>query len=167
MDSTTIAGIIGASAALAGVFLTGVFTYAVERRRGREASREAHRQELRSACSDFTSAIARVRSKSYALKDDPAARSSLLSALDDARVDCERLRLLVSEKGTQEAARLSLRHAYAVWKLAETGVDPRSAEYPGRSPHKRLRDELTRLYVGVRTELNVPQPEDVFAELDD
>jgi hypothetical protein len=61
---------------------------------------------------------------------------------------------------------LALRHAYAAWKLVETGKDPRAAEYPGVAPDKRLRDELTRLYVGVRTELGVPNPDDVFEELD-
>jgi len=82
-------------------------------------------------------------------------------------VGCEQLRLLLDDKSTQRAARLALRHAYAVWVTAQSGVDPREAESKGKRPEKRLREELTKLYVGVRTELGVEHPTDVFEELED
>jgi hypothetical protein len=167
MDPTTAAGIIGAGAALSGATLAGGTSLAIERLRARESAREAHRGELRSACSEFTSAIARVRSNSYHLNHDTAAKKALLSALEEARVGCERLRILLSDKATQQAARMVLRHTYAVWKLAEDGADPRAAEYPGKEPEVRLREELTHLYVGVRRELGLANPEDVFEDLDD
>ena len=167
MDPTVAAGLIGASAAILGAGVAGVTSFAIEGRRSRENAEEAHRAELRRACSDFTAAIARIRSGSYALSSDPAARSVISSGMDEARAGCERLRILVNDSATQHSARMALRHAFAIWKLAETGNDPRAGQYPGKNPHTRLREELTKLYVGVRRELGVKSPEDVFEELDD
>jgi hypothetical protein len=93
--------------------------------------------------------------------------TAIRAGMDEARAGCERLRILLTEMETQRAARLALRHAYAIWKTAETGVDPRAAQYPDKNPHVRLREELTHLYVGVRRELGVSQPENVFVDLDD
>lgn len=167
MDSTIVAGAVGASAALLGGGLASGTALWVERQRTREIAREARRQELQSACAEFTAAIACVRSNSYLLHDDATAEKALNAAMEEARVGCERLRILLSDKTAQQAARLALRHAYAVRKAAETGTDPRADEYPGKKPNVRLREELTRLYVGVRTELGVAHPEDVFEDLGD
>ena len=54
MSPTTVAGMIGAGAAVFGALAGGASAFAVEVLRSRESSREAHRQELRSACSNFT-----------------------------------------------------------------------------------------------------------------
>lgn len=171
MDANIGIALLGAGAALAGAWVGSRTSIAVEKRRAEGAAAEAHRATLRAACSDFTAAIARVRSHSYGLTgvptDDEPLLRALAAALDEARAGCERLRILVSDSDTQRAARLALRHAYAVWKVAETGLDPRAAQYPGEDPHARLRTELTRLYVGVRRELGVAQPDDVFHDLDD
>ena len=167
MDATTAAGLIGAGGAVLGALAAGGAAVAVEGRRSRAGRLEAHRHEIRSVCSQFTSAIARVRSNSYNLKRDAAAERAGLAALEEARVGCEQLRLLLDDKSTQRAARLALRHAYAVWMTAQHGVDPREAESKGKKPEKRLREELTKLYVGVRTELGVEHPADVFEELED
>jgi hypothetical protein len=122
---------------------------------------------LRTACSDFTAAIASVRSNSYHLSIDPSAGAAIRLSMDEARAGCERLRILVSSSDTQRAARMALRHTYAIWKLAETGSDPRAAQYPEKLPAQRLREELTKLYRGVRRELGVLQPDDVFEDLAD
>lgn len=166
MDSAIVAGIVGASAALLGGGLASGTVLWVERQRTRESAREARRQELGTACSEFTAAISRVRSHTYHMQDEATAKA-LNAAMADARVGCERLRILLSDSASQRAARLALRHAYAVCKVAETGIDPRASQYPDKQPHVRLREELTRLYVGVRTELGVAHPEDVFEGLGD
>jgi hypothetical protein len=62
---------------------------------------------------------------------------------------------------------MALRHLWAVWHFAEYGTDPRATEFKGQSPHTRLRQQLTELYVGVRRETGIKHPEDVFEELED
>lgn len=166
MDATVMAGLVGAGAALIGAGIGAGTSVLIERRRARESALEAHRATLRTACSDFTAAIARVRSDSYALPAAPGPVVVVSPGLDEARAGCERLRILVSDMETQRAARMALRHAYSVWKAAETGTDPRAAEYPDKKPRERLREELTRLYIGVRRELGVSHPEDVFEDLE-
>jgi hypothetical protein len=160
VDPTVGAGLIGAGAAIVGGGVAGAVSFVVERERSQAAGVETRRAALRSACSDFTAAIARVRHQSYSLPADLDAQRLLVQAFEEARIGCERLRILIISRTTQRAARLALRHAYAVWKLAETGVDPRAAIYPDETPHQRLRKELTVLYVGVRQELGVPNPEE-------
>lgn len=167
------AAAIGATAALFGAGVAGGVTLKVEKRRSDASLREARRDELLRTCSAFTGAIARIRSYSYRLPKDGSGNSSITEALDkagdetfdEARIECERLRLLLESKDAQEAARLALRHVYAVWVLARDGVDPRKDEYPGQSPHKRLRQELTRLYREVRAETGASLPDNVFEDL--
>ena len=138
----------------------------MEGKRSKAAAEAARREELLTACADFSASVVLVRSYSYRLDTDQDVSAKLEEALDHARVACERLRLLVRAPNVQKAARLALRHAYAVWKEAADGVDPRSIEYPGVGPNARLRNALTELYVGVRRETGMPAPEDVFVELD-
>jgi hypothetical protein len=153
-----------------------------------QAETDRRRQDaLRTACADFTAALVRIRHLAWLLRSHPT-RSGLRALLaprqqdkvlerleaahEDARVGFERLRLLSGSLATQEAGRCALRHAYAVRKQAETGVDPRAHEYrskspgdpPPPSPGERFNRELQNLYVAVRTELDVPTPEDVFPE---
>src|SRR5687768_9664882 len=58
MDATTAAGLIGAGGAVLGALAAGGAAVAVEGRRSRAGRLEAHRHEIRSVCSKFTSAIA-------------------------------------------------------------------------------------------------------------
>ena len=87
--------------------------------------------------------------------------------MERARVECERLRLLLESKDTRRAERLAQRHAWAVWRFARDGIDPRADQYPGESPIQRLRVALTQLYVGVREEIGTPAPQEVFKSLED
>lgn len=166
MDATLASGIIGAAAGVIGAGVGGGATLLVGRIGALEQAREAHRTELRNCCSEFTAAIARARSNSYSIPDNKGADDAAFKALEDARVSGERLRLLSSDKRTQKAARLAIRHVYAVIRQAQTGIDPRADEFPGRGPHKRLREELTTLYIGVRRELGISNPEAVFEDLE-
>ena len=56
-----------------------------------------------------------------------------------------------------------MRHVYAVWKLAETGTDPRADQY-SEPPFERYHDALRRFLIGLREELGVPNPTDVLVE---
>jgi hypothetical protein len=69
----------------------------------------------------------------------------------------ERLRLL-GDLELQLAARWIVRHAYAVREVSEGRPDPRAKEFPGRSPHQRLGEELQNFYVAAREQLKVINP---------
>ena len=167
------AAIVGASSALIGAGIGGGVNLWVESRRSAEAARLAHRSDLLKTCSEFTGAVARARSLCYQVRSevdgsiDSDVDGAIVEAIGASRVECERLRLLLDGKESQQAARLALRHIYAVWKLARDGVDPRRDRYPGSSPQDRLRSALTQLYVGVRAETGSKHPADVFEDLDD
>ena len=162
VDSALAGGFI----ALSGTALGGLVALSVEWLRGKNDVRAARRDALLRSCSDLTASLTRARSMSYSLAT-PGHKERAWDAIGDARVECERLRLLLESKQTQEAARMALRHIYAVVKEAESGVDPRAAQYPGTTPHSRLRQSLTDLYVGVRRETGARNPEDVFEDAPD
>jgi hypothetical protein len=160
------AAAFGATAALLGAVVGGGANLLVEHKRARQARRDLLRNDLLKTCSEFTGAVTRVRSLSHRVKTNPGVDDAISDALDQARVECERLRLLLRSTDTQMAARLALRHVYAVWKYEKDGVDPRANDYPGQGPYQRLRAALTKLYVGVREETGAEAPQDVFEELD-
>jgi hypothetical protein len=159
--------VIGAATTLLGTVVGAGVAVAIEWLKARTADRAARRDALLNACSSFTAAVARARSLCYQFNERPEAKDEVHVHMNDARADCERLRLLIETKETQEAARMAVRHLYAVWKLAVTGVDPRAADWPGTTPSSRLRASLTQLYIGVRRETGSDNPEDVFEEPED
>jgi hypothetical protein len=108
--------------------------------------------------------VARTQYLCYELNERPEVKQQVRIHLDDARVEVERLRLLIESRATQEAARMALRHLWAVWHLAEHGTDPRANEFPDETPRFRLRKALIELYIGVRREIGSKYPQDVFAD---
>ncbi len=58
---------------------------------------------------------------------------------------------------------MALREIWAVWKQADTGVDPRAVEFT-EDPWTRYHTQLRMLLIGVRRELGLKKPEDVFLE---
>jgi hypothetical protein len=170
-----------------GAFLAGTFALVTEQRKGRGEVKRRRQDALRVACSDFTAALVRIRYLSWTLEEHPrpgpaddvpasraradATRDAVLERIraseEEARIGFERLRLVSGTKATQENARLALRHIYAVWRKAETGKDPRAddpdPEYRGE-PRDRFNRRLDGLYVAVREELDVPDPENVYPE---
>jgi hypothetical protein len=156
----------GAVTALAGTALGAGVTLAVEWVRARTATRTSRREALLTTCSNFTAAVARARSLCFELNGQPENQQRVRLQMEEARVECERLRLLVEAKETQRAARMAIRHLWAVWHLATKGTNPRADEYPGVEPYQRLREALTQLYVGVRRETGSLHPTDVFEDLD-
>ena len=83
---------------------------------------------------------------------------------EEARTGFERIRLLSGSLSVQDSGRMALRHAYALWQVAQGLPDPRSQEYTSL-PRTRFEEELHRFYVEVRRELGLESPEDVLAEL--
>ena len=58
--------------ALAGALVGVLGTLASDHLRGRREERATQRALIRSACADFTSAIARIRSLAFDLRDNPS-----------------------------------------------------------------------------------------------
>jgi hypothetical protein len=75
----------------------------------------------------------------------------------------QQLRLLSNSLALQEAARYSLRHVWAVWKLAEDGIDPRRQDYD-EPPGKRLDNCLEEFYREVRRELQLESADAIYPE---
>ncbi|MGL5808873.1 MAG: hypothetical protein ACRCYQ_02890 [Nocardioides sp.] len=166
MDVEVAAAAVGAMAALLGAGVAGGISIWIESRRSAAVDRAVRRNDLLESCAAFTGSITMVKSLSYRVAEEPSVDAAIVEAMDRARIECERLRLLLESRDTQEAARLALRHAHAVWRHARDGVDPHADRYPGEDPLRRLRAALTRLYVGVRTETGSAAPTEVFDELD-
>jgi hypothetical protein len=136
-------------------------------------ARRQRREKLQETCAELTGALILMGSLSYGLRSTGGAqRDALLERIyrvhEDAEVSCERLRLLSGSERAQEAGRYALRHAWAIWRERETGSDPRGHQYPAhRSPRVRFREALHELYVEIRRETGIKNPEDVFPEPDD
>jgi hypothetical protein len=136
------------------------------------AERERSTAEaLRLAAAELTATLANIDLLASGLKrsadqDHRRTLEQLSSLQREARARYETLRLLGSRE-TQRAGRMALRHAWAMWRQAETGDDPRSDEYRGDPPWRRYHRELLALLISIRRDLGLPDPDDVFAEPDD
>lgn len=110
-------------------------------------------------------AVAQIELRSAQLLQ-PDRRDDALRILVDlqfqARAEFEKLRLLLESKTTQEAAWKTVRLAYVLRQGAERGLHPRSGGPD--SSWARVQKELEALLLGVRRELGVPKPEDLFME---
>jgi len=151
--------------ALAGT-LVGVFgTLAAEIIRSRRDDVRYRRETVRSSCADFSDAIARIRTLSYELRTDPHDAELLTRIRDaeaEARIQYERLRLVLESKAAQAAARHAVRYAYGLRRQSE-GRGLRDDEKE-RGPLVLLHEWMMRLYVEVRRETGIPHPEDMFYE---
>jgi hypothetical protein len=150
--------------ALAGAMVGIVGTLLAELARSRIEDRRQRRSALLSACADFSTALAHVRQLCYdrhAAGPSPELTERMRQAHGIARGQYERLRLVTGSIETQEHARLALRYALRLWRHVEGELQRAPDE---RSPVDLMEDHLKELYVGVRRELEVPNPERVFAE---
>ena len=82
---------------------------------------------------------------------------------EEARTGYERIRLLSDSIKVQEAGRFALRHAYAMWQVAQGKEDPRQDEY-SLAPRPRFEAQLQVFYAEVRRELGLNRPDDVMPE---
>ena len=163
--SAILAAVNEALFALAGTALGIVGALLADFLRARKDERRDHREQLRSACVDLTTALVEIRQAYWgrAYGDDEAARRAALQrAHDVARASYERLRLSTSSLAVQEEARFALRYAYGLLRQFE-GLPPRQDELD-TAPIDQLDDRLVRLYTAVRRELGTPDPERVLSE---
>jgi hypothetical protein len=130
---------------------------------------KARRDNLRLICADFATAVAQIKELACQVIEkradsDPNAWSSINKAHMEARSHFESLRLISSFQ-VQESSRLTLRYAYGLMQEAQ-GKPPRADEKE-QGPLKLFYINLTQLYIAVRRELGIPNPEDVFRDPDD
>jgi len=90
----------------------------------------------------------------------PASIQEMGQLLAELRASSEQLRLVANAE-TQGAARLVVRHAYAVRQVAVGRVDKRASEYDSVSPAVRCTQALNVFYVAARKNLGVKNPLDV------
>jgi hypothetical protein len=151
--------------ALAGTALGIVGALLADFIRARKDERRDHREQLRSACVDLTTALVEIRQAYWGRpygEDEAARRAALQRAHDVARANYERLRLSTSSLAVQEEARFALRYAYGLLRQFE-GLPPRQDELD-TAPIDQLDERLVRLYTAVRRELGTPDPERVLSE---
>lgn len=155
--------------ALAGTLIGVLGTLAVELARGRTESKHSHREALRLACADFTTAVARTVNLAIELKDLDSTDSTHINKMREAhretRVCYERLRLIAGSRDVQEAGRRVVRYSFGLMLWAE-GKPPRYDELE-RGPRLLLQDWLMKLYIEVRREIGVSRPQDVYREPDE
>jgi cell division protein FtsL len=134
------------------------------------------RDELRRVTSECLAALLAVATLSRELKRrrkaspagdvDAEVTARIEAQRLIARVGVEQLRLLCNATPAQGMARYALRHNYAIYHEARTGTDNRASEYPGTTPSQRFEFALHWLYVEVRRELGVKDPDATFRQLD-
>jgi hypothetical protein len=154
---------------LIGTALGVLGTVAAQLVRARTDDSRTRREQVRSACADFASSLARVRELGIQLFeprfDSPQDWESIREAHLEARAHYERLRLTSSSRAVQEAGRRATRYAFGVM-LQSAGKAPREDERE-RGALTLLNDSLIDLYAAVRRELGLPHPDDVYREPDE
>jgi hypothetical protein len=120
-DGSNVAGIV---AALIGTGVGAGTALGVEWVRGRAGDRASRRDALLAACSSFTATVARTRSLCYDL-EEPDAKRRVRAQMEEARAECERLRLLIDASETQRAARMASGR-YGTWLSVAAIHEPRS-----------------------------------------
>ena len=119
---------------------------------------------FRTAAAAFTGTVARLELLAGHLLD-PVRRNEVILSLEaiqqQARSEYEVVRLLLEDRTTQEYGKRVLRQSYVLRRVAiQKGIHPRS-EASGWS---ELQADLKRFLVGVRKELHLKNPDDVFVE---
>jgi hypothetical protein len=146
---TVLAAVL--SALLGGV-VVGLAGLRTERSRARAEVDRQRLEALRIISSNFVAAVLKVRGLSYNLEKTRRfpivpnrRRRKLIQQIDQHQSAAislyQKLRLLSNSLALQEAARYSVRRSWAVWRLAEDGIDPRSTQYSD-PPVKRLNNCL-------------------------
>jgi hypothetical protein len=160
---------VAAIFALLGTVIGATVTLLAERLRAQAETDRQRLVALRSACSEFSTTLIRIRHLSLRIRDGAVDSADLEARIrglyEDAWGNFERVRLLSNSATTQKAGRYAIRHAWAVWQIAATGKDPRGEEYPNDPPLDRFNRALHDLHIESRRELGMKQPDAVFGEL--
>lgn len=147
-------------AVVAGAIIGFVPSYLMDVRRERSMIRSRWDNSLFELCSDFAS-TARGLQELCLRQAGNETDARLTEAIDEEhrklRAVSERLRLL-GDRELQLAVRLIVRHAYAVREVSEGRPDPRTDEFPDKSPHQRFGEAMQNFYVAARKQLQVVNP---------
>jgi hypothetical protein len=157
-----------AISALAGALIGVLGAFLIELSRSKTENLRYRRELLRTTCADFSAAVTSVWNLAVQVKLRPADRALLASLHEshrEARIQYERLRLTAASAATQEAARYVLRYAYGLLREIE-GKPPRDDERE-RGPMMMLQHSLTTLTERARSEIDAPNPRDVYQEPDE
>jgi hypothetical protein len=143
--------------ALIGV-LGGVLTAAFG---ARAEDRRANREALRTVCTDFATATARIRRLSFEIRRDPDNQSLELrveEALTEARASYERLRLTTESYRAQEAARHVVHFSnWMSWSARKNREDFEEA-------HIEFHRWIQKFYEEMRRELGVKRPTNIYTD---
>lgn len=141
-------------------------TYLNERRKERRELSTRWDAPLYELSVEFASTVRVFRYRVSGMKgvQDPIAyrercedeRQRLLSLLEQIR--------LVGSVRVQRAARMVVRHSWAVLHVAEGHEDHRAAEFEGVPPETRLTDSLHEFIRAVRAQLRVEDPEHIASD---
>lgn len=153
--------------ALVGTLIGVIGTLLTELVRNRVEDSRTRRENLRSACVDFTTAVARMTNLILALEEAPedSKLGPILDAHVEARACYERLRLTAASPDIQKAGHCVVRYAFGMLRQAQ-GRPPRDDER-NHNPRMLLQDWLMVLYSEVRREIGVPRPGDLHREPDE
>ncbi|SCG63517.1 hypothetical protein [Micromonospora halophytica] len=164
MNWSTLAGTILTLAA--GALIGLVPSLLIERRKEKRQLATRWDAPLYDLSVEFASTVRVFRHSASRLADAPDR------AAHQERTEEERQRLnalleqirLVGDERVQRAARMVVRHSWAVARVAEGHEDERAAEYPGASPERRLTDALHEFIRAVRVQLRVPHAERIASD---
>jgi hypothetical protein len=157
-DQVGCARVSAAWFALGGALVGVLGTVLTELVRDRRADQKIWREELRSVCAEFVSALAHLQDLSHELRrvtelrgvtGDAEVQRAAQEAHSRLRGLQERLRLTSKSTATQEAARRLQHLAYYQWKSTRGG---RSDFW---AAHNEIRDWSAKFYVAARAELGL------------
>ncbi|MFC5185905.1 hypothetical protein [Actinomadura harenae] len=150
----------------AGALIGFVPAYLMERRREREALRKRWDEPMHQLCSETVVRVRKILHGRNRVKHAGADRDAVLHEMEDEyhelRLLVEQIRLL-GTRDLQVAARMMLRHSYAVLAETREEPDPRADEY-AEPPYERLVDAVQRFRIEARKQLSVETPEEIAPE---
>jgi hypothetical protein len=144
-------------------FLPG---YLLERRRERQNLRTRWDSPLYALTVELISAAEHFRHFARQVPDADDRQAAIARAVEEQqKIRSLQIQLrLVGNVRVQRAARMLIRHAWAVMRVAQGHEDPRAAEFAGKSPGTRLSDTLQEFIRASRVQLRVEDPENIAAD---
>lgn len=159
--------VLGAAVGYVPAYLTQRRSEQAQAKRERDALLRRWDPALSVLCGDFAATVRRYVHLVQRL-NRAADRAAQVERIDEQhqqlRALTEQLRLL-GDRDVQVRAHSVQKHAYALRVVAEGGVDKRAADYPDKTPDKRVFEALYEFYVAARRQLQVPNPDDVDPQL--
>ncbi|HYN92828.1 MAG TPA: hypothetical protein VES42_03155 [Pilimelia sp.] len=151
-----------------GVLVGFVPAYLLERRRERHTLGTRWDTPLFTLSVEFISASQHFGHAAGRIPGaEPADRAAVAARAAEEQQKMRSLQIqlrLLGDVRVQRAARMVIRHAWAVMRVAQGDEDPRAAEYAGVPPHTRLSDALHDFIRASRAQLRVNDPETIATD---